>query len=240
MHVRTGRILTGSQNLRYTADFLKIREVIASGKLGRIILIRIAWHWFRRRWDWQTLKEFGGGSLNNDGSHVIDQALLLFGDAEPQIFCHMEATPLSMGDAEDHVKIIMQAAGAPMMDMEFSNAWAYPQETWSVVGTQGGLSGSHSQLRWKFVDPAALEPRQVSRQPTPDRSYNREVLPWQEESCEFPDEAYTDSNKRLYQDLYRTLRQNAPLAVTAESIRRQIAVLEQCRAQSDLYRLTTA
>jgi scyllo-inositol 2-dehydrogenase (NADP+) len=231
----TGRVLTGSQNLRYTPDFLKIREVIASGKLGRIIQIRIAWHWFRRRWDWQTLKEFGGGSLNNDGSHVIDQALLLFGDAEPTVYCHMEATPLSMGDAEDHVKIIMQAAGAPMIDLEFSNAWAYPQETWSVAGTQGGLAGSHSQLRWKYVDPALLEPRQVSRQPTPDRSYNRETLPWQEESCTFPDETYTDSNKRLYHDLYRTLRENVPLAVTAASIRRQIAVLEQCRAQSDLY-----
>jgi len=231
----TGRVLTGSQNLRYTPDFLKVREVIASGKLGRIIMIRMAWHWFRRRWDWQTLKEFGGGSLNNDGSHVVDQALLLFGDAEPQVFCHMEATPLSLGDAEDHVKIILQGAGAPMIDMEFSNAVAYPLEKWSIMGTQGGLTGSFSELRWKYIDPAALEPRQLSRQPTPGRSYNREQLTWQEESCTFADEHHNDSNKRLYHDLYRTLRENAPLAVTAASIRRQIAVLEQCRALSDLY-----
>ncbi len=69
-------ILTGSQNLRFTADYLKLVEIITSGKLGRIHTVRIAWHWFRRRWDWQTIQEFGGGSLNNDGSHVIDQALL--------------------------------------------------------------------------------------------------------------------------------------------------------------------
>jgi hypothetical protein len=60
-------------------------------------------------------------------------------------------------------------------------------------------------------------------------------LTWQEESCTFADEHHNDSNKRLYHDLYRTLRENAPLAVTAASIRRQIAVLEQCRALSDLY-----
>ena len=228
----TGQILTGSQNLRYTADFLKVREVIESGKLGRILEIRLAWHWFRRRWDWQTLKEFGGGSLNNDGSHVIDQALLLMGDGEPKVFCHMEATPLSFGDAEDYVKIILQAPAAPLIDVEFSNACAFPQETWQIMGTQGGLTGTHSTMQWRYLDTALLEPRTVSREPTPDRSYNKETLPWIEESCTFQTESYTASNKRLYLDLYATLRHSAPLPITAESIRRQLSVIEACRAVS--------
>lgn len=228
----TGQILTGSQNHRYVPDFLKVREVIESGKLGRIIMIRIAWHWFRRRWDWQTLKEFGGGKLNNDGSHVIDEALLLFGDAEPQVFCHMERTPLFFGDAEDHVKVILHAPGAPMIDMEFSNACAYPQEPWLVMGTQGGLAGTHRDLRWKYVDPKELPERQVSRDPTPDRSYNREELPWKEESASLADDPPRQSNVRLYNDLYASLRGGAPLVLTAESIRRQIAVLEKCRELS--------
>ncbi|MBI2940970.1 MAG: Gfo/Idh/MocA family oxidoreductase [Chloroflexi bacterium] len=227
----TGKILTGSQNYRYVADFLKIREVIATGVLGRIVQIRINWHWFRRRWDWQTLKEFGGGSLNNDGSHALDQALLLMGDAEPTVFCHMESTSLSAGDADDHVKVVLKAPGAPVIDMEFSNAVAYPQEMWLVMGTQGGLAGSHTELRWKYFDPSAVPPRVVSREPTPDRSYNREQLPWVEEKCELK-EGHRESNHRLYGDLYATLREGAPLAVTAESIRRQIAVLERCRELS--------
>ena len=228
----TGRVLTGSQNYRYVGDFLKIREVVESGKLGRILSIRIAWHWFRRRWDWQTLKEFGGGSLNNDGSHVIDQALLFLGEAEPEVFCHMERTPLNSGDADDHVKVILRAPGAPFIDMEFSNACAYPQDMWLVMGTQGGLTGTHTQLRWRYVDPALLPARPVSREPTPDRSYNREELPWVEETSDLSREDHTASNKRLYGDLHRGLRQGAPLAVTAASIRRQIAVLERCRELS--------
>ena len=231
----TGCILTGSQNLRYTADFLKVQEVIASGHLGRILQIRMHWHWFRRRWDWQTLREFGGGSLNNDGSHVIDQALLLFGNAEPQVYCHMEATPLSFGDTEDHVKILLHAPHTPLIDIEFSNACAYPQERWLVMGTQGTLIGGHKELRWKYIDPALLSARQVSRDSTPDRSYNREDLPWVEAQCTFPAETYTASNQRLYHDLYPTLRQSAPLAVTAASIRRQLATLEQCRRQGGFY-----
>ena len=228
----TGRVLTGSQNYRYVADFLTIREVIASGKLGRIIQIRIAWHWFRRRWDWQTLKAFGGGTLNNDGSHAIDQALLLFGDATPEVYCQMERTPLSSGDAEDHVKVLLHAPGATTIDLEFSNACAYPQDMWLVMGTSGGLAGTHTALRWRYVDPRLLPPRPVSAEPTPDRSYNREELPWIEETADLSKERHTDSNKRLYHDLYATLRAHQPPAITAESVRRQIAVLQQCRELS--------
>jgi len=227
----TGRILTGSQNQRYAADFLTVREVIDSGKLGEILQIRINWHWFRRRWDWQTLKEFGGGSLNNDGAHAVDQALVLFGAAEPRVLSRLVRTPLSSGDAEDHVKIVLHAPGAPLVDLEFSNACAYPQDPWLVMGTQGGLTGTHAQLNWKWVDPRLLPPRPVSREPTPDRSYNREELPWVEESCDLSREPHRSSNRRLYRDLYATLRQNRTLAITAESIRRQIAVLETCREQ---------
>ena len=228
----TGLVLTGSQNYRYMADFLTIRETIASGKLGRVIQVRIAWHWFRRRWDWQTLKAFGGGSLNNDGSHVVDQALLLLGDAQPEVFCRMERTGLSSGDAEDHVKVILRAPGAPLIDMEFSNACAYPQDMWLVMGTNGTLVGSHAGLRWKYVDPRLLPARPVSEEPTPDRSYNREELPWVEETIDLSKERHIDSNKRLYLDLHATLREHRPLAVTPESIRRQLAVLERCRELS--------
>jgi predicted dehydrogenase len=236
----TGRLLTGSQDQRYAPDFLKVRSVIESGKLGRIVMVRIAWQWFRRRWDWQTLREFGGGSLNNDGSHVIDQALVLLGNAEPEVFCQMERTLLSLGDAEDHVKVILRAPGAPIIDMEFTNACAYPQDVWLVMGTQGGLTGSHTQLRWKSFDPDSLPTRQLSREPTPDRSYNREELPWVEETCDLSKEGHRSNNRKLYNGLYATLRQGARLPITAESIRRQIAVLETCRDSSRVWLATGA
>ena len=136
---------------------------------------------------------------------------------------------MSFGDAEDHVKVILRAPGAPLIDMEFSNACAYPQEIWLVMGTQGGLAGSHAQLRWKSIDPDVLPARQLSREPTPDRSYNREELPWVEETCDLSKEGHRTNNRRLYHRLYATLREGAPLAITPGSIRRQIAVLEACR-----------
>ncbi len=83
----TGKILTIFQNWRYNPSFLKVKEIIDSGKLGRIVEIKITSHSFTRRWDWQTLKKFGGGTLNNWGAHLIDVALLLLGDMDFDIFC---------------------------------------------------------------------------------------------------------------------------------------------------------
>jgi len=42
---KAGKVLTIFQNRRYHADFLKVREVIASGKLGRIVMIPAQLRW---------------------------------------------------------------------------------------------------------------------------------------------------------------------------------------------------
>ena len=84
---KTGMILAPFQNKRYDPDFIQIRKIIDSGKLGRIVMIKQTWHGFSRRWDWQTLKRFGGGTLNNTAPHAIDQLLQLFGKKDPEISC---------------------------------------------------------------------------------------------------------------------------------------------------------
>ncbi|MBN1935588.1 MAG: Gfo/Idh/MocA family oxidoreductase [Anaerolineae bacterium] len=223
---QAGRVLTIFQNYRYDADFVKVQEVIASGKLGRIVQIRTAWHGFGRRWDWQTLQKYDGGSLNNTGPHPIDMSLLLFGPTKPEVFCHLERV-MTLGDAEDHVKLILHGPGAPMVEVEITSACAYGQDMWLVMGAQGTLSGSRRELRWKYIDPARFEPRQVDERPTPDRSYNRETLDWTEEtwtSAEHTGPGHTG----FYLDLYESIRHGKPLAITPESVRRQVEVLEEC------------
>lgn len=228
----SGKMLTVFQNLRYTADYLKVREVIASGKLGRIVQICLYYRRFNRRWDWQTLKEYGGGQLGVAGSHYIDEALQLMGDVEPKVFCHAETTPLWAGDADSHVKVILQAEGAPLVDIELTSACAYAGEPWLVMGTQGGLAGSAQKLRWRYLDPRLLVPRPLTREPIPDRTYfGREPLPWIEETCDLTAEG-ENGDKRYYLDLYGYLREGQPLPVTPESVRREIAVLDECRRQS--------
>lgn len=222
----TGNLLTVFQNRRYDPDFLKLKEVIQSGRLGRIAQIRISSHSFGRRWDWQTLKKFGGGELRNNAPHAIDQALQLFGEKEPEVFCDLQRT-LTLGDSEDHVKVILKGPQSPTIDIEVTRACAYPQNRWLVMGTCGGLTGSSSSLKWRYFDPNDLPPRQVEAEPTPDRSYNREEIPWKEETWEATEDRRSGASA-FYKELHSTLRQGAPLAVTPESVRRVMWIIEKC------------
>ena len=68
--------------------------------------VRLVNHGFGRRWDWQTLRRFGGGSLNNTGAHLIDAALTLFGPGEPRVL-YVSDCVQTLGDAEDHLKVVL-------------------------------------------------------------------------------------------------------------------------------------
>lgn len=231
---RTGRTLTVFQQRRYNPDFVHVRSVIESGLLGRIVEIKISESKFTRRWDWQTLQKFGGGSLNNTGAHFLDQALQLFGPATPEIFCRLERT-LTLGDADDHVKLVFSAPDSPTVDIEISSCDPFPPPTWHVMGTQGGLRGSTREITTRWIVPAELEPRTLDLRPTPDRSYNRDELPWHEDRWEFTGDL-SEAYRGFYRDLYATLRQGAPLVITPASVRRTMWLQEECHRLSPLSR----
>lgn len=239
----SGRLVQPFQQRRYEADFQKVKEICASGLLGEIKFIRICWHGFKRRWDWQTLSEMSGGDLNNNGPHLIDHALGLMelsGDADPQeVWCELRHC-LASGDAEDHVKIILRGGpGRPTIDIELSSIFAYGQDRWTICGTNGGLRGDAGGLEWKWVDWSTMPERVATLTPTPDRSYNSEKLPWQTDSWK-PTSGSGDAGggsapaagpgQQFYDDFYRAVREGAPQVITPESVRRRVAVIEKCHA----------
>ena len=222
------RVLTVGQNYRYHGDFRTIDEVMASGKLGKVVQVRVAFHRFSRRWDWQTLSKNNGGIMNNHGAHALDWLLLHVEDDDPEVFCHLVDTPLYAGDADSHAKIIIRPKQGPLLDIELTHCNAYPQDNYLVMGTQGSLRGTQERVRWKYFVPEHETALELDPLPTADRSYNSEALTFIEESVEVTG-TLKDTWLPLYRDLYDTLRKNKPLKITPESVRRQIHIFEKCR-----------
>lgn len=227
---RAGRTFAPFQQRRYQADFQQVRRVIASGVLGRIHAIRINWHGFKRRWDWQTSRAMHGGALNNNGPHPIDHALELIGVPAPQVWCTGERI-LCSGDAEDHLQIVISEPGRPTVTVELSDAIAYGQPRWVVSGDRGGLAGSDRALGWKWVDWSAMPARPLDFSSTPDRSYNTEALTWHEESWACDQDPVADCALAFYRDLARGLRGDGAPPIDPASVRRNLALIERCRAQ---------
>ncbi len=222
----SGRILTCFQNRRADPDFLKVRELIESGILGRVFHIRIGNYQFNRRRDWQTLVSMGGGMLNNWGAHRLDQALILLEGSVEEFFCDLKQT-VSAGDAEDHVKVCLKGKSGLVVDVEIFSACPIPQPTWTVIGERGMIQGNNKKLTVQWYEEGALPPIEADPGAVPDRSYERENVPWKTEEVEVPP---GDHREAIYKRLYATIRHGEPLFVTPESVRQQLALLDRCRA----------
>ena len=61
------------QPRRLDKECQQAKELLASGILGKVHLIRRRIANFARRNDWQALKQYAGGMLNNYGVHFLDQ-----------------------------------------------------------------------------------------------------------------------------------------------------------------------
>ncbi|MBN1676614.1 MAG: Gfo/Idh/MocA family oxidoreductase [Kiritimatiellae bacterium] len=232
---KAGKLMAVFQNNRYADGFQQVRKVIESGVLGRIVLIKAGANGFSRRWDWQTLRKNYGGNLLNTGPHSMDQILQLFGtDVMPKVTCIMDRAN-TFGDAEDHVKVILQAKGHPTVDLEISSCCAYPQYSFNVYGTRGGLLADREGIRWRYFKPGEQPKQSLVQEPlvsdvgTP--VYCKENMKWHEAVWEKPKDGKSGT-AQYYEMLYRTLSKGAPLEVTLAHIRQQIAVMEECHRQN--------
>jgi len=78
------RLLSVFQSRRWDADFLTLRQILAQGALGKVIQFESRYDRYRpnprQRWREQAVP--GSGIWFDLGSHLIDQALQLFGPPE--------------------------------------------------------------------------------------------------------------------------------------------------------------
>ena len=247
------KLLAIFQQSRFSDSYREVKRIIDSGILGRIIQISVQYSGFARRWDWQTLQECNAGSLYNTGPHPVDQLLrLLDCDELPDIKCYMNRVN-TFGDAEDYVKLLMTAPGKPVIDLEISSCNPYPKFTYSIQAQYGGLCGNDSRLDYKYYVRETAPEQHLTKEPIekPDGTpaYCNEKLEWVEKSWDrnaaassseasyVPSAPSEEPTIVFYEMLYNHIVNNAPLEVTPQQVRQQIAVMEECHRQNPMSRL---
>lgn len=227
------------QNSRFYPFFNKMREVIDSGVLGKIVNIRTCWGGFARRWDWQTLQEFYGGNLLNTGPHPMDHAIMLFGKKQPKIFCKMKSLQQFGGDAENYCAVTLYGGhDDPIIEVILNSFMAYPQgEMYNVSGTLGGLTGGMNELKWKYFDPKKAPKQKLWKNWSDKRGYCGEKLPWTEKSWKHPKTGLSDFDfncRSFYSNVYDVLVNGKKQIIQHSEVRRQIMAIEECHKQNKL------
>lgn len=106
-----GKLLTVFQNRRFDSDFMTVQKVLNQKLLGYLVEYEAHYDRYRNFVQQNTWKEESGpgsGILFNLGSHMIDQALVLFG--LPQAITAKLAIQREGGQAHDSYHLIMSYA----------------------------------------------------------------------------------------------------------------------------------
>ena len=210
-------------NRRWEAAFNDVQDVIASGILGEIVEIRLCRHNYARRDDWQTIVSEGGGQLLNWGPHLVDHALQFIG-GRPD-FLHAELRRIAaVGDAEDHVHLLLRRKTSPLVEIEISGGAALKAPVYFVIGTRGTLvSDDEKTLRLRYLDPKRKIPRRRATVSFMDSFGTPETLPWVEEERPVRTDMTPDC---IWDDLYAHLTRGTPFRVTTGEALEVMRVLD--------------
>lgn len=133
-----GRKLAVFQNRRWDSDFLAIRAWLDQHRLGEVTTFRARWDRFRPEvvGKWGEPPVPAGGMLYDLGSHLIDQALCLFGRPDwlqADVFTQRRA-----GTIDDTFEILM---GKERLRISLAASYLAGPGDWRYVihGTQGSF-----------------------------------------------------------------------------------------------------
>ena len=212
-------------NRRFEPGFLVIREIIASGKLGEVYQIKLARVSYSRRDDWQTIKRFGGGQLLNWGPHIVDHACQLLGAPVASQFSHLRLVA-AVGDAEDHLKIVLKGTNGRIVDLEISGGASLSAPEYLVWGTAGALTCTGNTIELKYLDPSRSLPERSADPGTPGESFGApEALPWVEETVQ----AAHDRAWAIWDELYSAIREGTPFPITLDEAVGNMKVISQAK-----------
>ena len=152
-----GRLITVYQDRRWDGDFGTVKKIVASGKLGTVVEYECRFDRFRlepkaNAWR-ERADQPGAGVLFDLGPHVIDQALVLFGEPRAitaSAFCQRETSQVD--DAFD-VCMEYTNSGSGLRAMGRARIIAYaPGPHFLIHGTKGsfvkyGMDPQEARLR---------------------------------------------------------------------------------------------
>ena len=219
-------IFTVHQSARLDPGFIHVQEVIRSGVLGTAFQIRRGGYSYARRNDWQTLRKYGGGLLNNQGVHFLDQVCQLLDSPASDVWGDLKQV-INPGDADDHVKVAVRGESGMVVEVEVTYACALPLPAWVVMGSRGTLvsDGTTSRLRY-------TKARKLPRMKVNDSHMVATRKYGSGETIEFEEKTMPtklEPKKDFYDSLYDSIRKGKPLFVTPESVRQVMWVMQQAR-----------
>ena len=219
------RVLSVFQNRRWDGDFLTVQQIVSEKMLGQIVDYEAHFDRFRNYIEPDTWKEEAGpgsGILYNLGSHMIDQALVLFG--KPTAVTGEVGIQRPGGKVDDYYHLTLHY---PQMRVTLKSSYLVRE-----AGPRYILHGTEGTFLKSGIDPqeAALKAGMLPTTPDwgtePKEKYG--LLNTQLHSLHVQGavETLPGNYTFYYQNIYEAIREGKPLAVKPEESMLGIQIIE--------------
>ncbi|MEJ3403978.1 Gfo/Idh/MocA family oxidoreductase [Rathayibacter sp. YIM 133350] len=137
-----GLLLTVFQNRRWDGDFLTLRRLVDEGRLGTVRRFESRFEWWKpappATWKAETPVGAGGGILFDLGTHLIDQAITLFGGVDD---IYAEVRSLREGAAaDDDAFVALQHADGVVSHLWMNSLAPQFGPRFHVLGSEAGYT----------------------------------------------------------------------------------------------------
>ena len=217
------RVLSVFHNRRWDVDFLTLRTLLASGAVGRVFNIesRLG-QWSscvgpaarEYRPGWRNEAAYGGGGLNDWGSHFIDQMLQINLPAKvTRVYAQLQGNVWST-DCDDFARVLMDFDNGVSAFVEINTTTLDPLPRWRVDGTAGSIS-SPSSLAFDTREWATFTIRRPDGTTTQAGTLTQGL-----------------TEVEIWEQFARATQSDAPPAVRAESVIPTMLVLDAARTSA--------
>jgi scyllo-inositol 2-dehydrogenase (NADP+) len=221
---QSGRLLSVFQNRRWDGDFLTIGAILEQDLIGEPFLIETAWLQARPPRGWSSERDRGGGKFLDLGAHLIDQAVALIASPVTRVYARFHSG-IWPNDVEDHAHCIVSFASGVDVHVTTSSVAPMQARRWHLLGRKGalvkeGFDPQEQALVAGDIGTASEDPKYYARVYSavtgrPTETVAETVVPtlpgrWQ----------------AFYDNLAEVLQNDAVLAVSPESSRVVMAVIE--------------
>ncbi|MCK0147367.1 Gfo/Idh/MocA family oxidoreductase [Arenibacter sp. F26102] len=224
---KVDRIILPYQNRRYDSDFLSVKRVLESGKLGSLVEVHMRYDRYRHHIGPKIAKETpvpGSGLLYDLGPHLLDATIALFGYPLEWSKHTGQFRPKTQVDDYAHIHLLYPKGVQVFITM--SMLVVQPQASFVLNGTKG-----------TFVKPRTdIQEQQLLAGMSPgdplfgiEESDNFGVLTTIVENGEKQIEKIESAKSsyiNLFEDVYKSLVDGIPYPITEKDIILQLEILE--------------
>jgi scyllo-inositol 2-dehydrogenase (NADP+) len=208
---RRGLALTVYQSRRWDPDYLAMREVLRSGRIGEPFYMESFVGGYSHPCDfWHSHEPISGGTIYDWGSHYFDWILQLFADRVVSVSAQAHKLVWHDVTNADQVRVDINFAGGAQATFLQSDIAAVRKPKWYVLATRGAVVGD-----WADVPVPADLPARVTVFRPADQGSHEERL-----------SLANRDHGGFYRNVADHLAWGEALAVTAEEARRNVAVME--------------